>query len=131
MTWNNTQPQPNQFISQGQGTILNDIQFLGNNAGNLLPGFINFPSGLIMQWGVTGTLTKIGTDTVIPLVFTVLGMQAFPNNCFAVFAQPRTNTVSDKFPVGISAATPVTKLGFSITVNNTWPSGCYIFAIGN
>jgi hypothetical protein len=51
MVWNNSQPTPTQAISNGQSTILNNFQYLGNAAGNDTNGYYKLPNGLIIQWG--------------------------------------------------------------------------------
>ena len=51
-TWNTTQPSLTQLISDGQTTILNNFGFLGFPNGNNQNGWVEFPSGLIMELGV-------------------------------------------------------------------------------
>ena len=134
MTWNNTQPQPNQFISQGQGTILNDIQFLGNNAGNTQPGFMKFPNGLIMQWGII-SITTVGNKTQnYPI--------AFPNQVFSLqFSQGWTmaGNAATYYLAGGAVTVDTSTLPLSLTAANFRVSltpapntiTLYWFAIGN
>lgn len=129
--WNNTQPSPQQFISTGQTTILNNFQFLGSLNGVNVPGWIQFPNGLIMQWGLTGALTAAGNDTAVPLLFTGMGMQAFTNNCFTVQLTMITASPSSKGVFSVDSNTVPTKNGFTIRISNSYPSGMYVYAIGN
>jgi hypothetical protein len=127
-TWNNGQPIGTQNISSGQTTILNDIKFLGSATGNVQPGFIQFPNGLIAQWGKTGALVS-GAN---PLIFSTLtGMQSFINNLFIVIPVVRSSTVT-----GVARGVWISTSGFSITgftliSQDTLNVGCDILAIGN
>jgi len=92
--WNNTQPSPQQFISTGQTTILNNFQFLGSLTGVSTPGFIQFPNGLIIQWGLILAAVSGGHTLTFPT--------AFPNNLWAVSLTPAwTSTTSPAVPVAI------------------------------
>ena len=130
VTWNTTQPSPTQNISSGQGTILNNFSFLQNTSGNALPGFLQLPSGLLLQWGTTGSLTSTSSGTAI--LFSSMGLQSFPTNCFGVWLQPISSTVPGKFPVCIGPGT-LTASGFTyyLQAGSSYSAGNYIFAIGN
>lgn len=133
VTWNTSEPSPTQTISNGQTTILNNFSFLQNANGNVMPGFVQFPSGLIMQWG-RATSYSDGSN---PFTFagasssTALGMKAFPNNCFCVFFTVIDN-VTTKTPGNVRDGT-LTKTGFTmdVTLGQGTIKGMYVFAIGN
>jgi hypothetical protein len=126
-TWNNGQPQPTQNISSGQATILNDIKFLGYANGNVFPGYIQFPNGLIAQWGNTGVLAA-GANV---LTFTGIGMQAFPTNVFIVIPVIRSSTITAVPRVVQISTIGQTTTGFTLISQDALNSGCDILAIGN
>lgn len=128
MTWNNNQPSPTQFISAGQGTLLNNFQFLGNTAGNLANGFYKLPNGLIINWG-TGSVPN--TSTGLPIVFT----QSFATDVYGIWLQFIKNTSTGQ---GGSTRTAYVKPGGTLTtsgftaliVSSSTPEDIYWFAIG-
>lgn len=136
-TWNNTQPSASQLISDGQTTILNNVQFLGSTTGRATPGFIQFPNGIIIQWGrqsitpvayppVAGTFTQIVTFPT-----------PFPNALFNVqFSEIRDDVVSLKqivikqtadVPNGIPAPTVTS---FALYFSSSTIGPVYWLAIG-
>lgn len=128
-TWNNIEPLPGQFVSAGQGTILNDINFLGSTFGlpisNEGTGFIQFPSGFIVQWTLITSLNS-GNNTVD---FQDVGMQYFPAYCFGGWVQYRGESTSGK-SFGISDLTPPTRTQVVINAANGTTSGVYLLVIG-
>lgn len=70
MTWNNTQPSPTQLVSQGQGTILNNMQFLGSTTGNAANGYYKLPNGLILNWGRISVTTSGTKSQSYPQAYT-------------------------------------------------------------
>jgi tail fiber protein gp53 len=127
--WNNTQPSPQQFISTGQTTILNNFQFLGSLTGVSTPGFIQFPNGLIMQWGeLTGILVGNGAGTN-----TVTFPTAFPNNCFAAYiSEVKSSTTSTNI---LHISVEPTTVSFLIIgqggATPNFPTKAFWLAIGN
>ena len=132
-TWNTTQPSASQLISNGQVTILNNFSFLGDTTGNTTTGYLQLPSGLIMQWGKTGAIANGGptTDLAVPLTFAGMGMQAFPTAIFSLQVTMISSAPSTKGPYSVDSVTVPTATGFTLRVSQAFPSGFYVFAIGN
>ena len=128
-TWNNLQPSPSQLISNGQSTLLNNIQFLGYNVGNAIPGYVQLPHGLILQWGeLTGIAqgNNAGTNTV---TFPT----AFPNNCFVDFLSEVKNSTTSTNSLHLSTE-PSTESFLIIGQPNAtgnFPTKAFWLAIGN
>lgn len=129
VTWNSTQPITTQNISTGQATIKNNFDFFSNATGNTSPsGFIQMPSGLIFQWGKTGTL-NVGN-----LAYSFVrdwGMKSFPSACYAIYFQPISTSPNGKVPICVSTGTLTnTGVSLSIATGSSYTGGAYVFAIG-
>lgn len=128
-TWNATQPSPSQLISDGQATILNNFSFLNYAGGSAFPGYVMLPNGLIFQWGNTGALTAEFANTIL---FTNVGLQAFPNNLLLVLPVIRSSTIEPTTIRTIQVSTNnFTKTQFVLISIDTLNSGCDFLAIGN
>ena len=128
MTWNNTQPSPTQLISAGQGTILNNFQFLGNTAGNAANGFYKLPNGLILNWG-TGSVPNDSTGLVVSFA------QAYTSDVYGIFLQLIRNTSTGQSgstrTLYVKPGATLTTAGFTaLVVSTTTPEDIYWFAIG-
>jgi len=124
-TWNTTQPSPTQLISDGQTTILNNFGFLGFPNGNQQNGWVELPSGLILQWCLDASNYPPTTGTT--KTFTGIGMKSFPTNCFIVV--PVYHSQINKTH-GAATISTITNTNFVITTDGS-TLGFYYFAIGN
>lgn len=124
-TWNTTQPSPTQLISDGQTTILNNFGFLGFPNGNNQNGWVEFPSGLIMQWCLHNINYPATNGTTRS--FTSIGMNNFPTNCFIVV--PVYHSQSNQTH-GAATVSTITSTNFVLTTDGS-TLGFYYFAIGN
>lgn len=125
-TWNNSQPQPTQNISDGQVTLLNNINFLGDASGVAATGWMKFPNGLIIQWGNTGALIAASNS----ILFTGVGLKVFPTNLFMVLPVIRSSTTATQRTIQISTV-GFNVNGFRIISTDVLNSGCDFLAIGN
>lgn len=128
MVYTTNIPQPNDRISDSQGQILANFQFLGSTLGNTANGFYKLPNGMILQWGKwLGAAAIDGIATTFAAGFP--GCLAFPNNCFGVWLQPiKTSTVPHAF---FLSAGSISTNGFTVSTDTTWGNGYYMFTIGN
>jgi len=129
--WNNVDPQATQNISTGQTTLLNNINFLGfpSPAALTANGFIQFPNGLIIQWGKNVPVGGIVDTVAVTFSGTFPGCSAFTNNCFGVWLSPiKTSIVPHAF---VLSAASVSTTGFTISTDTTWNQGYYMLALGN
>src|SRR3990167_975251 len=100
VVWNSTQPLPGQNISSGQGTILNNFQFLGESAGNSANGYYKLPNGLILNWGNI-SLVNTTAGTIVTFAQAYVGvpysivLQLIKNTSTEVGGSTRTAYVSD------------------------------------
>lgn len=128
MTWNNTQPSSTQLISAGQGTILNNFQFLGNTAGNAANGFYKLPNGLILNWG-TGSVPNDSTGLEVSFA------QAYTSDVYGIFLQFIKNTSTGQSgsvrTLFVKPGATLTTAGFTaLMVSTSTPEDIYWFAIG-
>lgn len=98
--------------------------------GNVLPesqaasGYVKFPSGLYLQWGVTSSIAT-GTNTAI--TFPV----AFPTACFQVLAGVISNDATATTSVGHYGTGAYTKTTFTLNNRTSISQTFNWFAIGN
>jgi hypothetical protein len=115
---------------------LNNFNFQGYNVGNATPGYVEFPNGLIFQWG----LVTPSNTAYIPVGGTfytnVTFPFPFPTNLFNIqFAGQRDDVVVLKQMViketanGGAVAPSVT--GFALYYNSNQFGPVYWQAIGN
>lgn len=85
-------------------------------------GYQEIPGGLIVQWGVTGSIPNASTSNIsFPL--------PFPNNCWGVWMQPLAAGAFQY--INLQGVTP-TKTGFTLGNPTANPStAVYWFTIGN
>lgn len=127
-TWNNSQPQPTQNISNGQVTLLNNINFLGDFSGVNFPGWIQLPNGLQLQWGNTGALALSSKTSI---VFTNIGLKAFTTNLFIVIPVIKSDTLTSTQRTIQISNLGFSNLGFTIVSTDALSLGCNFLAIGN
>ena len=145
VTWNTTQPLPNQNISSGQGTIRNNFDFLQNASGNGVAnadiGFFQLPNGLIVQWGITPSITSSASGVTFNFTQCTNAtedkfMQSFPTYCFGVWLMPRTNSIANKGVLAVDNSSPDATSGISRTAfkvynaGSTYSNGAFVLAIG-
>ena len=136
VTWNNTEPTANHLISNGQGTILNNFNFFTDATGNVFPGFLELPNGLIVQWGKTGLLA-IGSgfyDFNSTTGASSINIQPFPTACFAIYFQGISGTPLGKVPICVgNGGTDLQKdkVKIFIATSSEYTAGAYVLAIGN
>ncbi len=118
--WNNTQPSPNQLISDGQTTLLNNTNFLGSTSGRALPGFIQFPNGIIVQWK---QFNLTSADDDVALTHPI----AFPNSCFDVQIHPvKDSGNSKRVFLYLKSFASITNVNFTIRYFVTDAAGAVI-----
>lgn len=70
-------------------------------------GYLKLPGGIIVQWGITGSLSS-GTTNAVEFPF------AFPSGCLQVFAGIRNNSASSTSATGHHGTGNYSETGFDL-----------------
>lgn len=124
MGFNANIPLANELISNSQGDLFNNNQFLGSTAGNSANGYYKLPNGLIINWG-TLAFTTAGTKTISY-------QQAYSSVVYVVEFSLSFSSSGNIVPVCIDATTTPASLAsakFRVNTNVTGGDTGTIFMV--
>ena len=135
MAWINNQPSPTQNISNGQSTILNNFQFLGDSSTRSgqtatssdgitsTGGYYKLPNGLIIQYFITDS-TSDNKKVQFLTNFTN------PSSVLCIQCTPCVNASSAGSVSVDNSAGSIIASRFIIRCSKPFSTGVFVIAIG-